>query len=149
MNLRDRPYLDVEVVEVKVKEYIPKVCRGCEFLKKGCKDVGDRRKEEFKRKPGNWVNGENLDKMEFPCYCTFDANKGMFGEPGETYKVWGIGKIDLNYTEGQRKYQLSWADHQQHDLSVLCETPSLKRLMEIYDIHIEKAKIVIFKEVKE
>ena len=29
VNLRERPYLEVEVVEVKKKEYIPKTCVKC------------------------------------------------------------------------------------------------------------------------
>ena len=147
MNLRNRPYLEVEVVEVKTKKKkeIPAGCVNC-----GAKNICHKYEERYKKleKKGNWVNGENIDKIQFPCFCTFDANKGIFGDPGKTYKVHGIGKLDLNYTEGQRQYQLSWADHQQKDLSVLCETPSLKRLIDIYDIHIEKAKIIIFKETK-
>ena len=86
--------------------------------------------------------------MQFPCYCSFDANRGIYGDPPNTYQVHGIGRIDKTFTEGKVQYQLSWADHQQKDLSVICRIPLLKTLMEIYDIHIEKAKIVIFKEIK-
>jgi len=147
MDFRERPYLEVEVVEVKTKKKkeIPAGCVNC-----GKKEFCARYERDYKKleKEGNWVNGENLDKMKFPCYCTFDTNKGMLRDPGKYYKVCGIGKIDMNFTEEQVQYQLSWADHQQEGLSVLCETPSLKRLIELYDIHIEKAKIVIFKETK-
>ena len=146
MNLRDRPYLDVEVVEVKVKKKkeIPVHCVECD-IKLGCGIY--QRKYKKLEKEGTLVNGENLNKIKFPCYCSFDANKGVFGEPERTYKVHGIGMINENFYEGQINYELSWADHQQKDINVLCGTPSLKRLIEIYDIHIEKAKIVIFKEI--
>jgi len=145
VNFKNRPYLEVEVVKVK-KENIIKCklhigeCKGCNF-NGYCMYQVDNKKLE-----GNWVNGENLDKIKFPCYCKFDANKGMFGDPNQSYKVHGIGRIDLNYTESQRQYQLSWADHQENDLSVLCSTPSFERLIEIYEIHIRKDKLILFEE---
>lgn len=128
-----RPYLEVKVVKVK-KEKEQKYCPCCGG------------KVEMEKLEGEWVNEENLDKIKFPCYCTFDANKGMLGDPNRSYKVKGIGRIDLNYTESQRQYQLSWADHQENDLSVLCSTPSFKRLIEIYNIHIRKVKLILFEE---
>ena len=156
------PYFETKVVKVKKVNKCKHntitwfgvtdksvICKDCGKLfgkNVDYKDFIDRSIVWQKQLKGNWVNGENLDKIKFPCFCSFDANKGMFGDPSKSYKVHGIGKIDLNYTEGQRQYQLSWADHQQKDLSVLCETPSLKRLIEIYDIHILKGKIIIFEE---
>ena len=149
------PYFETKVVKVKENKckhkevyydpYYNQVrCTKC----KKYFEFGEFEKIIEKNYHKGWVNGENLDAIKFPCFCRFDANKGIFGTPSGNYKVHGIGKIDKNFTEEQVQYQLSWADHQQKDLSVICETPSLKRLIEIYDIHIEKAKIVIFKEIK-
>lgn len=93
----------------------------------------------------NWVNGQNLDKIEFPCFCSFDSNKGINGSSsGQCVK--GIGRIDKTYEKGQVQYQISIADYQTKDLSVICTTPSLKRLFEIYVPKIRKAKLIIFEE---
>lgn len=150
-----RPYFEVEVVRVKKGK--ENYCWQCGikmyFKHYYCPYCGNRLKSE--KSKGNWVNGENLDKIKFPCFCRFDANKGINGEPGKTYKVNGIGIINKNYYEGKQHYELSWADHQSEaeakskiipNLSVLCGTPSLKTLIEIYDIHILKAKIILFEE---
>jgi len=143
------PYFETKVVKVKKERKNNNLCSpSCSwngFCIHQKKRIG-KKKCIISENRGNWVNDENLDKIKFPCFCRFDANKGMFGDPSKNYKVHGIGKIDKNFTEGQVQYQLSWADHQQENLSVLCETPSLKRLIEIYDIKIRKAKLIIFEE---
>ena len=106
---------------------------------------------EIKGKPNR---GENLEKIKFPCWCAFDHRKGIFGGK---QGVHGIGKIDKIAEDGQVQYQLSWADRQMGNsgvldilvnLSVLCTTPSLKRLMELYDIEILKGELKLWKEVK-
>lgn len=91
---------------------------------------------------------ENLNKIKFPCYCSFNANNGISGDPSKSYKVHGIGRVDKTFTEGQIQYLLSWADHQQEDLSVICSTPSLKRLFEIYDIEVLKGELRLWKVVR-
>jgi len=143
------PYFETKVVKVKKEKKEEKsfamYCKyhnNCEYQKvEPYALVKEHRK-------GTCVNGENLDKIKFPCYCSFDANKGCYGKPNKTYKVHGIGRLDKTFSEGQLQYQLSWADRQSKDLSVLCSTPSLKKLMEIYDIEIRKGKIIIFEEEK-
>ena len=103
---------------------------------------------------GNWINGENLDKIKFPCFCRFDHRKGIYGGK---QGVHGIGIINRTAEGGRIEYQLSYADRQMENnerldilanLSVLCSTPSLKRLIELYDIHILKGKIILFEEEK-
>jgi len=136
----NRPYFETKVVKVKKiekpivssKEWTPDYCPCC----------GQRTVEE---KKGNWVNGENLDAIKYPCLCRFDARKGIYPHSNAVH---GIGMINKTFTEEQVEYQLSWADRQSKDLSVLCSTPSLKKLMEIYDIEIRKGKIIIFEEEK-
>ena len=151
------PYFELKVVKVKKEKKEEKnfamYCKyhnNCEYQKvEPYALVKEHRK-------GTCVNGENLDKIKFPCYCSFDANKGCYGKPNKTYKVHGIGRLDKTFSEGQLQYQLSWADRQSNregdgslsNLSVLCETPSLKRLIEIYNIKIRKAKLIIFEEEK-
>ena len=75
-KLQDRPYLDVEVVEIKTKKKkeIPKVCVEC-----GLKNICRQYKREYKKleKPGTWVNGENLDKIKFPCLCSYMSMSGI------------------------------------------------------------------------
>ena len=126
-----RPYFEMKVVKVKgkKKEYCPRC--GSEII--------------MEKPVGNWVNGENLDKIKFPCFCIFDSNKGINGcASGQAVK--GVGIINKTWEEGKDQYQLSWGDHQEKGLSVLCTTPSFKRLMEIYVCKIVPAKIIIFEE---
>lgn len=150
-----RPYLEIKVVKAKKEKerQLGGIRIGDKYYEVSTKGKGIPYFKEFNK--GNWVNGENLDKIKFPCFCRFDANKGIYGESGKTYKVNGIGIVNKNYYEGQRHYELSWADRQfkeEHgilaNLSVLCGTPSLKTLIEIYDIHILKGKIIIYEEEK-
>ena len=134
VNLRERPYLDVEVVEVKVKKYIPKVCRNCPSIE-GCTDIEDRRREELRHRKGTWVNGENIDKIEFPCACTYD----LYGERRCGILTSGIPEMEFEY--------ILHSINPQNMVSVEVRKASLEKLIEQYDIHIEKAKIVIFKEI--
>jgi len=69
-------YFDVQVVKVKVekkqdecKEYDRKWCGKCPRIPK--------------RSKGNFVNGDNLDKIKFPCFCSFIPYEGeqeIYGE---------------------------------------------------------------------
>jgi len=137
VNLRERPYLDVEVVEVKVKKYIPKVCRNCPSIE-GCTDIEDRRREEFRRKPGTWVNGENLDKIKFPCACSYDDYNGV-----------KYGMLTRGFVNGKSEYLLHEVCNGQCWInSVEARFNDLEELMTLWNVHIEKAKIVIFKEIK-
>jgi len=163
----NRPYLDVKVVKVKKavskrREKIEKqienkknIIRRIEEFMITCPVSGrdivnelsreiqyhqDRIKKlqaKLKRK-GNWVNGENLDKLQFPFYCTFVNH--------EDKKV--IGRVDWNYNEasGKREYQLSYADHQGNHLSVAATLSSIRELIKVFKIKVEKAKIILFEE---
>jgi len=128
MNLRDRPYLDVEVVEVKKekKEWTPDYCPCC----------GQR---TTKRK-GNWVNGENIDKIKFPCVVSFNH----FGR-----KCYGMINKDFKDDLDTISYNLVEIGKQDICVNAIWDYNSLEELFgnKDNDIHIEKAKIVIFKEI--
>ena len=142
MNLRERPYLDVEVVEVKVKKYIPKVCRNCPSIE-GCTDIEDRRREELKHRKGTWVNGENLDKIKFPCAVSF--NNGFCG------RCYGMINKDFKDDLCTISYNLVEIGEQNYFVNAIWDYDSLEDLFgdKCKDVHVEKAKIVICKEVKE
>ena len=133
-KLQDRPYLDVEVVEIKTKKKkeIPKVCVEC-----GLKNICRQYKREYKKleKPGTWVNGENLDKIKFPCACTYTLD-GKERQPGILTS--GIPKLEYEYILHSIGYQ--------SDCSAEDRSNSLIDLMKKFDIKIEKAKTVLFRE---
>ena len=164
-----KSYLEVKVVKVKKKRKLDRNPRGAgkstkywsnfsnEILEKlqiNAKRELERRKVEKaymegKWPKGNWFNGENLDAIVFPCYCKYDSNKGINGSSsGQCVK--GIGRIDKTYNSIDRhdEYQISYADRQSKDLSVICTLPSLKRLFEIYVPTILPVKLIIFEEGK-
>ena len=98
----------------------------------------ERRKMVKTEKKGNWVNGENLDKIKFPCFCSFKNldNKLL------------IGEIDFVYWMGDAFYRLrelkqviageaACYEHTERDLKVLIED---------WDLHIQKGKIIIWEE---
>jgi len=140
-----RPYFELEVIKIKKPKYqsrevIKFMGKKYEvFIKDG--KVSIRRHKHF-RSEGNWVNGENIDKIKFPVPCRFNHFKdGIQG-------VHGIGMINKTFGCGQIEYELVRIDYQQNDINSLCSTPSLKRLIELYDIHILKGKIIIYEEGK-
>ena len=166
-----RPYFETTVVKVKKEKKCNHLNAPCihTYIYNGkirCPQCGkiltsewlEKRKildpllvKEDKEK-GNWVNNENLDAIKFPCFCRFDYRKGIFGGK---QGVHGIGIINRTAEAGEIQYQLSWADRQMENsgrldisenLSVLCTAPSLKRLIELYDIHIKHGKIIIYEE---
>jgi len=137
-----RPYLEVKVV----KEEKPKVTianrndKNWEYISD--KDLvqlintahGQLRKREISRRgKGNWVNGENVDKIKFPCFCSFIwcrvKKYGMLYEMADEYIL-----ININ---SQYKYKLTSISNK-----------SLKDLILTYDIHILKGKIVLYEEGK-
>lgn len=137
-----KPYFELKVVKVKKekKEWTPGCCPCCGV------------KREAEQPKGNWVNGENLDKIRFPCFCSFDHRKGIYGGK---QGVHGIGMINRTAEAGRIEYQLSYADRQMENnkkldilvnSNVLCSTPSLEKLIKLYDIHILKGKIIIYEE---
>jgi len=137
VNLRERPYLEVEVVEVKTKKKkeIPERCVDCCIAPTCPAYITKYKKLE---KEGTWVNGENLDKMKFPCACSYD------GYEGKRY-----GLLTRGFVNGETEYLLHTVCNGQCFLnSVESRCNNLKELITKRNIHIEKAKIVIFKETK-
>lgn len=88
---------------------------------------------DTKPKPkGNWGNGENLDKIKFPCFCSFewDYGKRLLGQINHCR----IGTVPYrlsNITE-QKKY------------NICRQSGSLRELIESHNIHILKGKIIIY-----
>jgi len=126
-----RPYLEVKVVKVKKeeKEWTPDYCPCC----------GQRTTE----RKGNWVNGENLDKIKFPCFCSFDYEGGKY-----------YGEINTHYNEckGRLEYILSDITYQVNGVeigdrySVRYKSFSLENIIIHHNIHILKGKIILFEE---
>lgn len=91
------------------------------------------------RKKGNWVNGENIDKIKFPCFCSFsdptlkDYCYGMIINEGY-FKSYILVEIKIS---GQSSGNM-----------VRDKKDSIKELINYWDIHILKGKILIFKEEK-
>jgi len=86
---------------------------------------------------GNWVNGENLDAIKFPCFCSYENNQTRFlGEINSSFRIGHGQEYILSYVEGQG------------DTSIVEQNKSLKNLIEVHNIHILKGKIIIFEEEK-
>ena len=127
------PYFEMKVVRVK-KENKDFWCGGMTIDGKQYK-VFKRKKgipylKEFSK--GNWVNGENLDKIRFPCFCSYSNNEekgiGLFSVNNDFYYI-----TNINF---QKKVQ--------EDISGGCY--DLKEFIIRNNIHILKGKITIFKE---
>ena len=94
-----------------------------------------------KEKKGNWVNEENLDKIKFPCFCSFKSEKYL-GEETKGKMESHNGIIHIN---GGDFYELFCIDKQDKwDFIDSCTI--LKNLISSYDIHILKGKIIIYEE---
>jgi len=132
-----RPYLETKVVKIKKPRYS---CREViEFMGKKYEVFIEDGKVSIKRhkhqKPkGNWVNGENLDKIKFPVPCSYMDCKKNYG-----MLVKGIDDCGLSV------YELFNIDRQS-DMNRVHSMSSLAELIERYDIHILKGKIILFEE---
>jgi len=88
------------------------------------------------KKEGNWVNGENLDKIKFPCLCSYVyMNVKRFGE----LRIVADGKYGSIYTIfnlRQMKTTSGWSVREF----------TLKAIIENYNVHILKGKIILFEE---
>jgi len=88
-------------------------------------------------KNGNYVNGENIDKIKFPCFCSFshprlkDLRYGIITNTG--YHC-GYALIDV----GSQSLGVHQVNTQNY----------LEKLIKEWDIHILKGKIIIFEEEK-
>ena len=128
----NRPFFETEVIKAKgkKKEYCPRC--GSEIT--------------MEKPVGNWVNGENLDKIKFPCFCSFDnqgkicygeINKGYISEADkDVYQITDITRqVDGSFTKGQM-------------YSVIYTADTIKDLIKYHNVHIKHGKIIIFEEEK-
>jgi len=123
-----RPFFEMKVVKVKgkKKEYCPRC--GSEII--------------MEKPVGNWFNGENLDAIKFPCFCSYIVVLTGEKRYGELNKGWD----DLVY---KNNYTISNIEKQTTDMSVLYVDTSLKKLMINLKIKIEHGKVIIFEEEKQ
>ena len=153
-----RPYLEVKIIEeekVKGKRELEMNPRGAgkstkywsnfsnEVLERlqinakrelGRRQAGKAHKQG-ERSGGNNVNGENLDKIKFPCFCSYVSFTGK--------KHHALLIKDRN--NGEYKYKLLRIS-QDNGESIFLSSDSLKKLIRKWDIHILKAKIILFEE---
>ncbi|MDD2778478.1 MAG: hypothetical protein PHI16_06290 [Methanocellales archaeon] len=95
-----------------------------------CKVIAIIEKTPKEHPKGNWVNGENLDKIKFPCFCSYKIgetrSKGQINK-GNSFSLYHVGSQgDSNFIDGG--------------------FATLSALIKAYDIHILKGKIIIFEE---
>jgi len=92
-----------------------------------------------KREKDNWVNGENLDKIMFPCLCSY-KNINL-----PTH----YGMITKTRTDFEKSlYTLHSIEKQNNSYSSVKSYSNLKDLIMNWGIHILKGKILIFEEEK-
>lgn len=117
------PYFETKVVKVKKEEtdFDPEpICIYCgEKIHHKCK------------KQGNWVNGENLDKIKFPCLCSYTKD--------------GVRNKGILHSKRAIFYEL-FAINMQYRSDLIAGRQSLQNLIKDYDIHIHKGKIIVFEE---
>ena len=143
IDFKKIPYFDVKVVKVKGVEK-----KKCEhsviYYKPGmigyrCCKCGKNVDSNGKNK-GNFVNGENLDKIKFPCLCSFLIfGKEVYGELDYV----GHSR-DLIYLK-ELVEQTRVNDERYYTQFPIC---NLDKMIKTKDIHILKGKIIIFEEVK-
>jgi len=138
------PYFELKVVKVKKEK------KYCNYM------IIDGEKytlsgEYLHKEKGNWVNGENLDKIKFPCFCSYVhavTKKKHYakidkGWDGMAYKEkYIISKISNEITNC-----IMATTDPIPELSILYELYediSLKKLIKNLDIHILKGKIIIY-----
>ncbi len=150
-----KPYLEVEVVKVSKGEkgkcghsHLIQIqdlpnrlyqCANCGYyiyppFKKNYLLVKGK---VYKKQPkGNWVNGENLDKIKFPCFCSY------------TDKVTNVkcyAEINQGHDNNVKVYKLSRLFQADGD-SIFYKDTSLEKLIINLSIHILKGKIIIWEE---
>jgi len=130
-----RPYFKTKVIKAKKQKnkVVKFMGRKYELYMKDGKVSIRRHKHQYKPK-GNWVNNENLNKIKFPCFCSYidSENKkkiGMLNRYVKWYRLYNIEK--------------------QSDDNFVDDCTSLKNLIRDYDIHILKGKIIIFDDTDE
>jgi len=127
IDLNKLKFFELKVVKVK-KETNTK-CKWVECPKCGELHWCSNATYSTIKPKGNWVNGENLDKIKFPCFCSYvNGSTKYYGEIHHS-RYYGLYRI-----EGQDIH------------SDVDEMSSLRHLIEVYNIHILKGKILIYEE---
>jgi len=137
------PYFETKVVKVKKAEckhntlkkiaitpyYATYQCVECGlYFYPPIKDYKHKKIIE-KQSKGNWVNGECIDKIKFPVPCSYihgTEKMGILFKLGNSFYV-----VNIDEQGDYNKYFLSY---------------DLKHLIEDFNIHILKGKIIIFEE---
>ena len=112
----NRPYLETKIVKVR-SEKKKEYCPRC-----GSEII-------MEKAVGNWVNGECIDKIKFPVPCSYiheTKKMGILFKLGNSFYV-----VNIDEQGNYNKYFLSY---------------DLKHLIEDFNIHILKGKIIIFEE---
>lgn len=136
----NRPYFETKVVKVK---------KECEHLQiyykpgmigyrcRNCGAIVDTEGHIINKSPkGNWVNGENLDKIKFPVPCSYKPNKH------ETRK----GLLNAGNYGGKDCYVLIDIIKQYPHRNIVSSHTDLKSLIKTWDIHILKGKLIIYED---
>jgi len=145
-KFRKLDYLSVKVVPVEKGEpkYFIKGKIGSRMIGMFTKKNGEIGSEVIKDKPpkGTWYNNENLDKIKFPCFCSYITYlvKDLKTE------VINYGEINKEFKNDEKIYTLSKIDKQRIGKSVVTHNNSLKDLIKLHDIHILKGKIILWEE---
>jgi hypothetical protein len=115
---------------IEIKEKLNKSNGDKEIQKK----VFEEEKEK-KKKEGNWVNNENLDKVYFPCYCSFLSGGN---------KRYGV--ILTDDFQGKRYYSLHLFKKQisNRKCTAWMRTTDLRWLFITYKINVLKGETKIF-----
>ena len=91
MKKMSRPYLETKVVKVKKEKKCQHLKYMVGYVPTGsyyeCPACGKKVYiKNVKDKKGNWVNGENLDRIKFPFFCRYENNRlGMITSGTPTY----------------------------------------------------------------
>jgi len=144
------PYFELKVVKVKKEK---NKCEhpfrtwesGLFYPKFKCTKCGEFVIPPFKMEEGNWVNGENLDKIKFPCFCSFlvDGKERVYGELDDcvNYNRQIICIKELVQQVGQLYIRMN---RQRYYFEFpICDLGSIVKTK---DIHILQGKITIFEE---
>ena len=139
------PYFELKVVKVKKEKrekcvhfmltYVNELDR---YKCNKCGVIGfwDNRGFTVSKPKANIVNGENINKIKFPCLCSY--NEDCYGM---------ITKTKANECYDNEFYTLHTIDKQYNSFSSVRSYYNLKDLIEVWNIHIRKGKIIIFEEV--
>uniref|UniRef100_A0A6M3KBX7 Uncharacterized protein n=1 Tax=viral metagenome TaxID=1070528 RepID=A0A6M3KBX7_9ZZZZ len=89
-----------------------------------------------KQPKGNWVNGENLDKIKFPCFCSYKVAEN----------VRHYGQLNKGFLQGKYYYFITDESQQYDDSNCEQFYSNLKDLIIDFNVHIKRGKIIIFEE---